>query len=124
MAGDGGGATVAVPEEPAEGTAGVTRIQVRLPSGKRLQRRFSNGEHTVEQLFIWLERSSVEDASLGLPVLSAVEAYSIMKRIIPGGQMKIERAGGIAQIGGEPAGGKTLKEAGFETGGEALTLQL
>lgn len=117
-------ASAAVPEEPAAGTAGVTTVQVRLPNSKRLQRRFLLEEHTVDQLLAWVELSSVEDASLGLPVLTACEAYALMKRIIPGGQLKIERSGGLARIAGEEAGGRTLKEAGFQTGGEALTLQI
>lgn len=114
---------VQIPEEPATGTPGITTIQVRLPNGKRLQRRFLVGEHTVEQLCAFVEKSSVEDASLGLPVLTA-QAYSLMKRVIPGGQLKIEREGGSTKIKAEEAGAKTLKEVGFETGGEALTLQV
>lgn len=116
-------AAAAVPEEPAAGSPGVTTIQVRLPKGKRMQRRFLVAEHTVEQLCAFLEGSSVEDASLGLPVLTA-QKYSLMKRVIPGGQLKIERDGGSTKIRDEEAGPKTLKEAGFETGGEALTLQV
>mmetsp|Transcript_6343 Transcript_6343/g.18132 ORF Transcript_6343/g.18132 Transcript_6343/m.18132 type:complete len:419 (-) Transcript_6343:19-1275(-) len=118
-----GAAATAVPEEPAAGTPGTTTIQVRLPNAKRLQRRFLLEEHTLDQLLAWVERTSVEDASLGMPILTACEAYALMKRVIPGGQLKIERSGGLVRIAGEDAGGRTLKDAGFQTGGEALTLQ-
>jgi len=121
--GAGGHGGVEPPEEPVAGTPGLCTVQVRLPSGKRAQRRFLREEHSLAQLFAWLERASAEDASLGLPVLTACESYSLTKRGFPGGQVKIERLAGAAKIGGEEADAKTLKECGFESQ-EALMLQL
>eukprot|EP00747_Dinoflagellata_sp_TGD_P179307 gnl/TRDRNA2_/TRDRNA2_29920_c0_seq1.p1 gnl/TRDRNA2_/TRDRNA2_29920_c0~~gnl/TRDRNA2_/TRDRNA2_29920_c0_seq1.p1 ORF type:complete len:421 (-),score=103.07 gnl/TRDRNA2_/TRDRNA2_29920_c0_seq1:133-1395(-) len=113
------------PEEPPAGTPGVCTLQVRLPNGKRCQRRFLAAEHTVGQIFAWLEHASVEDASLGLPVLTACDAYSLLKRGFPGGQVKIERIGtGVAKISDEEVQNKLMSDAGFAPGQEALTLQL
>lgn len=122
-AGAAGGGLPEVPEEPAAGGTGLTTIMVRLPNSKRLQRRFAGTEHTAGHLVAWVERASVEDASLGLPVLTACD-YSLLKRGFPGGNVKIERVGGATQISGEEVTAKTLQECGFQAGQEALMLQL
>jgi len=114
----------APPEEPEPGAPNVCTLQVRLPSNKRLQRRFLIEEHLLEQVFAWLEHASVEDSSLGIPLLTSCDRYALMKRGFPGGQTKIEKDAGAVRIGEDVVGTKTLKECGFQTGQEAVVLQL
>jgi len=50
--------STSLPPEPASGD-GIVQLVVRLPDGKRLQRRFASGATSVEQLFDWVASHSV-----------------------------------------------------------------
>jgi ataxin-3 len=109
--------TVEAPaSEPADGEPACT-VQVRVPSGKRCTRKFAkNGQ--LRQVLVWIEHSSVHDASLGVNLLQT--KYSLLYGFP---RTKLECLNCEATKAGENVTCKTLVECGFEAQ-EQLQLSL
>ncbi|KAF4684308.1 Ataxin 3, partial [Perkinsus olseni] len=118
-------------DEPAASGPRVTTVQVRLPTGKRWTRRFSLDTNTLGDLFSWMEWQSLEDSKTAggqMPLLTSLAGYDVLKQgfgpsrrkfhRVPATQ-KITQSGEATEIECTPLG-----EAGFETGQEAVILQL
>lgn len=106
------------PEAPEEGEG--TNIQVRLPKGGKLQRRWALSA-TILDVSMWCEYVSVKDASLGLPPLPSCE-YSLLKQGFPK-KDKYEKKNGSISLDGADVSAKSLKDLQFSRQ-EALILQL
>lgn len=110
-----------VPEPPAEAAQGEgTNIQVRLPKGGKLQRRWALSASILD-VSMWCEYVSVKDASVGLPPLPSCE-YSLLKQGFPK-KDKFEKKNGAIFLDGGDVSAKTLEDLQFSRQ-EALILQV
>lgn len=106
------------PSEPPEGDG--SEIQVRLPQGGRIQRRWARSRSMLE-VCAWVEYVSVKDASKGIPPLPTSN-YVLLKQGFPKKE-KFEKKDGAVILEGMDVSAHTLQQLQF-TRQEALILQI
>eukprot|EP00397_Hematodinium_sp_SG-2012_P036591 GEMP01039519.1.p1 GENE.GEMP01039519.1~~GEMP01039519.1.p1 ORF type:complete len:383 (+),score=85.62 GEMP01039519.1:141-1289(+) len=110
-----------IPQPPPEAPEGQgTIIQVRMPKGGKLQRRWLLTRSMLE-LCGWLEYVSVKDASHGIPPLPTCN-YVLIKQGFPK-KDKFEKKDGSVILDGQDVSAYTLEQLKFSRQ-EALILQL